>query len=174
MSDLKKSNLKMSDVKLSETKVDYEKIKAEVHEWFFETYFNHWVEVGNGVRKEGPEFILQYWGTPMYATVDNPPTAIWMLKGEEIVQFLVMQHTALKAAGYTHTHVPDKKVFVYNPNGAAVEVIWSRRAADETEVQRYVVHFECIKYEGIWKVVGCQVRNTSSSKDQDSIEKAWE
>lgn len=173
MSDLKRSNLKMSDVKMSDTKIDYAKIKTEVTEWFFDTYFNHWVEVAAGKRKEGPEFVLNYWGTPMYATVDNPPMAIWMLKGEEIVQFLVMQQTALREAGYTHTHVPDKKVFIYNSNGAAIEVIWSRRAADKTEIQRYVVHFECIKYEGVWKVVGCQVRNTSVEKDQDTIDKAW-
>ena len=174
MSDLQKSKVKMSDVKVSDSTINYEQIKTEIHDWFFETYFNHWVEVGAGKRDEGPEFILQYWGTPMYATVDNPPMAIWMLKGEEIVQFLVMQHKALMEAGYTHTHVPDKKVFVYNENGAAIEVIWSRRAADETEIQRFVVHFEVIKYEGIWKVVGCQVRNTSVGKDKDSISHAWE
>ncbi|TPN82868.1 DUF6841 family protein [Aquimarina algicola] len=150
-----------------------ESTRKEISEWFFKTYFNHWVEVGSGKRKEGPEFILQYWGTPLYATVDNPPIAEWMMTGEEIVGFLELQHKLLKEGGYSHTHVPDKKIIVYNDNGGAIEVIWSRRAADQTELQRYVAHFEIIKIDGVWKVVGIQSRNTSIEKDEDSINKAW-
>lgn len=150
-----------------------EKIKAEIDHWFFDVYFNHWVEVGNGKRDEGPEFVLQYWGTPMYATVDDPDLSMWMLKDQDVVDFLVMQQTLLKEAGYTHTHVPDKKITVYNRNGGAIEVIWSRRAADETEIQRYVVHFEVIRIDGVWKVVGVQSRNTDIADDKDSITQAW-
>ena len=147
--------------------------KAEIEQWFFDTYFNHWVAVGSGQRDEGPEFVLQYWGVPMYATVDDPQMAMWMLTGEQVVEFLVLQHTLLKEAGYSHTTVPDKRVFVYNHNGGAIDVIWSRRASDETEIQRYVAHFEVMRIDGVWKVVGVQTRKTDASKDNDSIDTAW-
>lgn len=148
-------------------------VEAELEHWFFEVYFNHWVEVGNGVRDEGPEFVLQYWGTPMYVTVDDPDIAAWLMSDQDIVDFLVMQHTLLKEAGYTHTEVPDKRIFVYNKSGGAIEVIWSRRAADETEIQRYAVRFDVAKLDGVWKVVGTQARKTSVEHDQNSIDKAW-
>ena len=63
---------------------------------------------------------------------------------------------------------------VLNKNGGAIEVIWSRRAANETEIQRYVVHFEVARIDGVWKVVGIQSRNTDVAYDKDSIENAWQ
>lgn len=148
-------------------------VEAEFNTWFFDVYFNHWVEVGNGVRDEGQEFVLQYWGTPMYVTVDDPDISAWLLTDQDIVDFLVMQHTTLKEAGYSHTVVPDKKVHAYNRDGGAIEVIWSRRAPDETEIQRFVVHFEVVRIISVWKVVGTQARTTSVESDEDSIDKAW-
>ena len=147
---------------------------AELSHWFFDIYFNHWIEVGNGVRDEGPEFVLLYWGTPMYVTVDEPEMATWLLSDEEIVDFLVMQHEQLRAAGYTHTVVPDKKITAFNSCGGAIEVIWSRRAADESEIHRYAVKFDVAKFKGTWKVVGVQGRATNVKKDQNTLELAWQ
>jgi len=148
-------------------------VAEEIRHWFFDVYFNHWVEVGNGTRDEGPEFVLAYWGTPMYVTVDDPLIAAWLLTDEDVVGFLVMQHTLLKEAGYSHTNVPDQKISVYNANGGAIEVIWSRRAADDTEIQRYAVRFDVARMDGVWKVVGTQARATDVATDQDSVERAW-
>lgn len=152
---------------------DIEKTREEIRHWFFDVYFNHWVDVGAGRRKDAPEFILEYWGTPLYANVDEPDITVWMLTGEEIVGFLQMQHEILKTNGYDHTEVPDQKVIVYNQSGGAIEVIWSRQAADNTEIQRFVVHFEAVRFDGVWKVVGMQVRQSDAAKDQGSIDKAW-
>lgn len=156
------------------TTIDRAAVEEEVRHWFFDVYFNHWVDVGAGRRDEGHEFILQYWGTPMFATVDTPEIATWMLEGEQIVGFLAMQHEMLKAGGYDHTEVPDQRIFVYNKNGAAIEVIWSRQAKDDTELQRFVVHFECVRFDNAtWKVCGMHVRQSEKDKDQGSIDKAW-
>lgn len=148
-------------------------VEEEVRHWFFDVYFNHWVDVGSGVRKEGPEFVLEYWGTPMFVTASEPVISRWFMTGEEIVEFLVMQHKALKGAGYSHTKVPDKNIFVYNENGAAIDVIWSRQASDNSEIQRILVHFEVAKVEGVWKVVGIQSRKTDRLKDKNSINEGW-
>lgn len=148
-------------------------IEEEVRHWFFDIYFNHWVDVGAGRRDEGPEFVLEYWGTPLFVTHDEPEIAMWAMEGQQIVDYLVMQHKILMAAGYDHTDIPEQKVFVYNQNGASIEVIWSRQASDNTEIQRIVVHFEVARIGGIWKVVGIQSRMTDRSKDENSIAKAW-
>ena len=152
---------------------DREAVEEEVRHWFFDVYFNHWVDVGAGRRKEGPEFVLQYWGTPMFVTHDEPAIAMWALEDQQIVDFLVMQQEILSAAGYDHTEIPDQKIFVYNKNGAAIEVIWSRQAADNTEIQRLVVHFEVARMGGVWKVVGTQSRTTDKAVDGGSIDAAW-
>ena len=148
-------------------------VEEEVRHWFFDVYFNHWVDVAAGRRDEGYEFILQYWGAPMFASVDEPAIAAWMMEGEQIVRFLAMQHELLKAGGYDHTEVPEQRIFVYNKTGAAIEVIWSRQAKDDTELQRFVVHFECVKFGDTWKVCGMQVRQSDRAKDEGSIDKAW-
>lgn len=160
---------------LTAEKLEFDKaaVTAELEHWFFEDYFNRWVDVAAGRRDEGPEFVLNYWGTPMFVTNDQPAMSLWLPTGEDILKFLGIQHQVLMAAGYTHTHVPDRKVRAYNPLGGAIEVIWSRRAADETEIQRFVVHFECAKMDGVWKVVGIHNRTTDASKDRDSIDQAW-
>lgn len=41
---------------------------AEVTAWFFEDYLPRWAAVGAGTSPEGPEFIHDYWGTPMHIT----------------------------------------------------------------------------------------------------------
>lgn len=152
---------------------DPEAVCAELEHWFFEVYINHWVDVGAGRRDEGPEFILDYWGTPMFVTNDKPALATWLLTGEEIIQFLVIQHEMLQAGGYTHTNVPEKKIRAFNNNGGAIEVIWSRRATDESEIQRLVVHFNCARIDSKWKVVGIHSRATDAALDGDTIDGAW-
>lgn len=148
-------------------------IHEEVRHWFFDIYFNHWVDVGAGRRSEGPEFVLEYWGTPMFVTADEPAIAMWALEPQQVVDFLAMQHEMLTSAGYDHTEIPDQRIFVYNENGASIEVIWSRQARDNAEIQRMVVHFEVARMEGTWKVVGIQARGTDRTKDKDSIDGAW-
>lgn len=143
-------------------------IKDELSKWFFDVYFNHWVEVASGVRKEGPDFILKYWGTPMYACAP-PRLRAWLTTDADVVKFLEMNHIPLKEQGYTHTVIPDRKIIVYNEHGGAIEVIWSRRRADDSEIERAAVHFEVARLDREWKVVGVQVKLTR----EDTLDKAW-
>ena len=143
------------------SKAELEATRREVHHWFFEDYLPRWVAASSGKSGEGPEFILEYWGTPMYVT--GLGTMFWCLSDTDILAFLDANQTSLRAAGYTHTVVPDSQINVYNTVGAAVEVIWSRRAADETEIQRWVNHFEVAKTERGWRVVGVQAAHTTSA-----------
>jgi hypothetical protein len=65
--------------------------------------------------------------------------------------------------------VPDHKVSVYHDNGAAMEVIWSRRRADGTEIERLAAHFELGRTQAGWRIVGIQTLSTTA----DTLSAAW-
>jgi hypothetical protein len=75
----------------------------------------------------------------------------------------------LNGDGYAYTSVPDQKVSVYHDNGAAIEVIWSRRRGDGTEIERIAAHFEVARGPKGWRVISIQAAPTSS----DSLNYVW-
>jgi uncharacterized protein YhdP len=58
---------------------------------------------------------------------------------------------------------------VFHSNGAAIDAIWSRRATDDTEIQRAAVHFELARNQDGWRIVGIQTSDTSMS----SLDRLW-
>lgn len=143
------------------------KARAEVTAWFFEDYLPRWVSAGAGVSGGGPEFILEYWGAPLHVTALDQ--TFCFLDEAGVLEFLEMNQAPLKAAGYTHTVVPDRRVFIYSQVGAAIEVIWSRRRADESEIERWAVHFEISKGPKGWRVVGIQ----ALAMDRATLAEVW-
>ncbi|MHA5053916.1 DUF6841 family protein [Streptomyces sp. SD15] len=141
--------------------------RAEVTEWFFEDYLPRWVAVAAGTSDEGPEFIHDYWGTPLHVT--GLEQSFWCLDDESVRGFLDLNYAPLRESGYSHTVVPDRRVLVYNSVGAAIEVIWSRRRADETEIQRWAVQFSVAKSDRGWRVVGIH----SAATDKDRLAEVW-
>ena len=141
--------------------------RAEVTSWFFEDYLPRWVAVASGASDEGPEFIHEYWGTPMHVT--GLGHSFWCLEDADVLAFLDLNFAPLRAAGYTHTVVPDQRVFVYSAVGAAIEVIWSRRAADESELQRWATHFEVARSDHGWRVVGLHGVATAA----ETLDSVW-
>jgi hypothetical protein len=140
---------------------------AEVAEWFFDDYLPTWVSVGNEAIDMGPEFILNYWGVPLYKY--HPDGGQWALDADSVVGLLNTTHTRLRTNGYAYTDVVDRAVRAYHRNGAAIEVIWSRRRADDTEIERLAVHFEVIRTESGWRVAGIQLQPTCA----DVLSQAW-
>ena len=138
--------------------------RAEVTAWFFEDYLPRWVAAGAGTSAEGPEFILNYWSTPMHVT--GLDQSFWCLDDASLLGLLELNYAPLRESGYSRTVVPDRRIFVYSEVGAAIEVILSRRRADESEIQRAATHFEVAKSEQRWRVVGIQSAATSA----DSLE----
>jgi len=138
-------------------------IAKEVSAWFFEDYLPTWVAVGAGKGSATKDFILRYWGVPLYT--DALGQNAWAMTPQGVVDFLELNQVPLKAQSYTHTVVPDRKVTSYSENGAGIDVIWSRRRADESEVQRLAVHFGAARLakEG-WRVISIQGVLTSESR----------
>lgn len=144
-----------------------ETVAAEVTEWFFDDYLPTWVSVGNRAIDSGPEFILNYWGVPLYKY--HPDGGQWALDADSVVRMLDATHTRLRANGYAYTNVVDRTVRGYHRNGAAIEVIWSRRRGDDCEIERLAVHFEVIRTESGWRVAGIQLQPTPA----DELSNAW-
>lgn len=139
--------------------------RAEVAAWFFEDYLPRWVAAAQGA--EGPEFIHGYWGTPLHVT--GLEQSFWCLDDASVLAFLDFNYAPLRESGYSHTVVPDRRIFVYSPVGAAIEVIWSRRSAEDVEIQRWATHFEVAKSDQGWRVIGIQATAT----DKDSLDEIW-
>jgi hypothetical protein len=142
-------------------------VRDEVTRWFFDDYLVTWVGVGSGAIARGPEFILDYWDVPLhYCTPDGSQ---WLLDGAAVVGLLARNHSRLRRQGYTHTAVPDRQVTVYHAAGAAIEVIWSRCRADDSEIQRVAVHFEVARGYAGWRAVGIQTAPTTANQ----LNAAW-
>ncbi|MCW2562985.1 MAG: Zn-dependent hydrolase, glyoxylase [Mycobacterium sp.] len=142
-------------------------VSDEVSRWFFDDYLSIWISVGAGTIKRGPDFILDYWDTPLHWS-DGAGTQ-WFLDAPAVVELLRDLQRRLNGDGYAYTSVPDQKVSVYHDNGAAIEVIWSRRRGDGTEIERIAAHFEVARGPKGWRVISIQAAPTSS----DSLNYVW-
>jgi hypothetical protein len=142
-------------------------VRDQVTRWFFDDYLPVLVGVGSGAIAQGPEFILDYWGVPLhYCTPDGGK---WLLDAAGVVGLLERSYSRLRAQGYSYTAVPDRNVTVYHDAGAAIEVIWSRCRADDSEIERVAVHFEVARGSAGWRAVGIQTLQTTAN----SLNAAW-
>ena len=142
-------------------------VRDEVSRWFFDDYLPIWIGVGAGTIAREPEFILDYWGAPLHWADDQGSQ--WFLDAPAVVALLQQLQGRLHGDGYAYTSVPDRRVTVYHDNGAAIEVIWSRRRTDGTEIERMAAHFEVARGPAGWRVIGIQATPTTS----DSLNAVW-
>jgi hypothetical protein len=142
-------------------------VEEQVTKWFFNDYLATWIGVGAGTIARGPEFILDYWSSPLNWSDDEGSK--WIMDGQAVVAQLDALQTRLRAEGYGDTAVPDFRVNAYHNNGAAVEVIWSRRRTDGSEIERVAAHFEVTRGAEGWRIISIQAKPTTS----DSLNAVW-
>jgi glyoxylase-like metal-dependent hydrolase (beta-lactamase superfamily II) len=142
-------------------------IRDEVERWFFDDYLQTWIAVGAGTIARDSDFILDYWSAPMHWSDDQ--VSRWILDPPDVVAVLQQLHSRLRAEGYADTTVPDHRVTAYHNNGAAVEVIWSRRRSDGTEIERVAAHFEVAREPAGWRIISVQAVPTIS----DTLNAVW-
>jgi hypothetical protein len=135
-------------------------VREDVTRWFFDDYLPTWVGVAAGTITRGPEFILDYWSAPLYFSTGQGGG--YLLSASDVVGFLDELHARLRREGYAKTAVPDRNVTVYHDFGAAIDVIWSRCRADDSEIERLAAHFElALGYDG-WRIVAAQTAATDA------------
>ena len=143
------------------------KTADEAAKWFFDDYLPTWVAAGAAKGTAGEDFILRYWGVPLYT--DGLGQNQWQMNAKGVLDFLALNHGPLKAQGYNHTVVPDRKVTAYSENGVGIDVIWSRRRPDESEIQRLAVHFGLAKTPAGWRVITIDASPTT----EDKLDAVW-
>jgi hypothetical protein len=139
----------------------------EVAHWFLDDYLPTFVGAVAGTIAREPDFILDYWAAPLHWSDDQGSR--WSMDAPAVVGLLQQMQNRLRAEGYAYTALPDHQVKVYHHNGAAIEVLWSRRRGDGTEIERVAAHFEVARGASGWRVVGIQALPTSS----DSLTNVW-
>jgi hypothetical protein len=139
---------------------------GEVSRWFFDDYLNRYVSVVSGTCEEGPEFILDYWACPVH--VSSPRMNRWLSQPRDVVGMLVETQGRLRRAGYTHTAVLDSRLTVFHQGGAAIEVIWSRRA-EQTELERLAVHFQAARTGEGWRAIAIEELDTAAQ----TLDQVW-
>lgn len=139
----------------------------EMNHWFFDVYLPTWVQMGADAQasKQG---ILNYWGAPLHAASVNMTRCL--MTGDEVIGLLQANQDPLQAQNYTHTVVLDRRVTGYNQNAGSIDVIWSRRRADESEIERRAVHFEIHRTAQGWRVVAV----ASQLTEHDALDAIWE
>lgn len=139
----------------------------ELNHWFFELYLPSWIAMGANAQASA-DGILDYWGTPLHAASVNMTRCL--MSGKEVIGLLRANQDPLQAQQYTHTVVLDRRVLGYNQNAGSIDVIWSRRRADESEIERRAVHFEIHRTAQGWRVVAIASQITGC----ESLDEIWE
>lgn len=143
---------------LPSTRLELDETYTELTEWFFSDYLPHYiagVETGSD-----PSFITNYWAAPLWICGDDAPVTLAVTLAD-VTTWFMMTFDRLRAAGYTHTEVLDCRVMVFNRNGGAIDVIWSR-CADQAEIERLAVHFIVARRAEGLRVVAIETTFTDS------------
>ena len=136
----------------------------EIRDWFFEGYIPTWVTAG-AESEADPRSVLDYWGVPMHAA--NPNMNRWLMTEEEVLGLLSEIQKPLKTKRYSHTKVLDRHITFYNDSAASIDVIWSRRHADEVEIERRAVHFEIRSVDSGWRIISLASLHTDKTSLAD-------
>ncbi|MGO4331705.1 hypothetical protein AB4Z48_24290 [Cupriavidus sp. 2TAF22] len=139
----------------------------EISEWFFDIYLPAWIGMGAN-PSDSVDGILDYWGYPLHAASVNMTTCL--MTGDDVIRLLRANQDPLQAQHYTHTTILDRKVVGYNSNAGSIDVIWSRRRADESEIERRAVHFEIHRTAQGWRILAL----ASLLTDRDALDDIWE
>ena len=83
----------------------------EMERWFVDEYIPTWVEAGTAASAD-LRSILDYWGVPLH--VSNPNGNQWLTTPGEVVEMLEAIQKPLKARGYSHTVIIDRRSTYYN------------------------------------------------------------
>jgi hypothetical protein len=144
---------------------DRRDVVLQVEEWFFGQYLPQWVHLG--ADQADPRGVLEYWGVPMHAA--SVRMVRWLRTDDDVLGLLEANQAPLREQGYAKTAVLDRRITVYNAAATAIDVIWSRRRADDSEIERLAVHFEVRRTDGPWRVIAL----ASTHTEEEELSDVW-
>jgi hypothetical protein len=150
----------------SSTRPELDETYTEITDWFFETYLPRWVTAVE--TSHDASFIGDYWAAPLWVGDDSGPVTL-APTAEDVTAWFKVTFDRLRTAGYTHTAVLDRRVVVFNKDGGAIDVIWSRRRADDAEIERLAVHFVIARGGDGLRIVTIEATLT----DSDTLDEVW-
>jgi hypothetical protein len=139
---------------------------TEITNWFFVDYLQPWITAV--ASSNDPSFITDYWGAPLWMGTQAGPAMVCGTP-EEVIAAFRGTFERLQANDYTNTVVLDRRVTIFSQHGAAIEVIWSRRRADESEIERLAVHFIIARRTDGLRIVAIETADT----DADTLDEVW-
>lgn len=138
---------------------------AEMLRWFFDELLPRWDAAAAGTGDTST--LADLCAVPMVvATCDGVVRA---RDHAEVRGLLEMHIASLRTAGNDHVLAPDCRVTAYSPVAGALDVIWSHRAADRSEILRLAVRYEIACLEGAWRVTTTHIVPT----DETSLDRIW-
>jgi len=142
-----------------------QEVMNELEDFFFEGYFKTWVAIARSERPDAD--ILNYWSVPMYAASMHGEG--WLTDENAVIGLLTTTHAPLKEGGYSHTKTLDRELTLFNTNAGCLDAIWSRRASDESELERLSTHFDARRTNIGWRIIGLSNNFTKA----ENIDDAW-
>lgn len=114
------------------------------------------------------EFIRRFWGTPVWVGNDRG-LATLVRTDEEMARTFAVTVSRLKAANHDESVILDKRIVVFNEDGAGVDSLWSRRRRDGSEIERTAVHFTLARRPAGIRIVTFETHGT----DATNLQAAW-
>lgn len=139
--------------------------EAEMVRWFFEVVLPRWdAAIAGSVR---PAAIADLCAAPMVvATCDRIVRAS---DHADMTRIVAANVESLRPAGIDHVLAPDCRVTAYSPRTGAVDVLWSLRTADGSEIMRLAGRYDIAHLDGQWRVTAAHVMPT----DQSSLDRVF-
>ena len=142
------------------------RVLAEVKDWFFDQYLQRFIAVVG--RGGSASFITDYWGAPLWVSIDDDPIVL-ARTAEEIIEVIEPIHARMRAAGYGTTLVPNWEITPLNARSATVRVIWLRGRKDLSETERCAVNFTVMKRDDGWRSIAVQQTSDVTDNTLDAI-----
>ncbi|MDT0467094.1 MULTISPECIES: DUF6841 family protein [Streptomyces] len=150
----------------SSTRLELDETYLEITDWFFGNYLPRWVTAVE--ETDDASFIGDYWTAPLWVGDESGPVSL-APTAQDVTAWFQATFDRLKAAGYTRTVVVDNRVTIFNKHGGAIDAIWSRLRADESEIERIAVHFVIARRGEELRIVAIEATFT----DSDSLDEVW-
>ncbi len=155
--------------------VDNNSLRREIGS-FYDSYSAAYVEVIAGRPTADEYFYRKYYSIPLYVNEAESGDADasgkrsrWLLTDSDIHDFLLAGRETLEARDYHHSNILDRVIRVLNGNRVNLEIVVSRRRADDTEVERWAVGYGIAKFEAGWRIIDIYTTITAA----DTVAATW-